>query len=349
MESSPQKSKRLSVVFSFRNEEAVLPELIKRVRSVLRKEEAKGTIASHELIFVNDASTDHSLPVLLEEAKALPDIRVINMSRPFGVSPCVMAGLKYASGDAVVYMDADLQDPPEVIPQLLAAWQTQDHVDVVHTIRRSRQGEPAAKLFLTKLGYMLINKFSSLQVPFEAGDFKLLSRRAVAHLLQLNENRPFMRGLVCWIGFKQLSVAYDRAPRFAGTTKFKIYSWGVIKNFFGSALIAFSSAPLKIATLLGLLALVVDFGLLIHVILEKVQGKAIPGWTAIMIAILFMNGVQLMTIGIMGLYINSIHEQSKNRPNYIIESMFGFCDEPQAAIIRTAEHSNFPLTPAAPS
>ena len=317
----------LSVIFSFRNEEDVLPELIRRTRVVLQSEKDKGVLSGYELIFVNDASTDRSQEILLAELSKHPDIRLINMSRCFGVAPCILAGMQHARGNVVIYMDADLQDPPELIPHLLETWETQQ-VDVVHTVRKAREGESTAKIFLTRIGYLMLNSFSSISIPQEAGDFKLLSRRAVNHLLALPENRPFIRGLVCWIGFKQTFIEYQRHKRYAGKTKFPVLGWRVLSNFLGSALISFSAVPLKIATFLGLFTILFDFILIIHAFYEKLHGTAIPGWTAIMIAVLFTGGAQLFCIGVIGVYLDSIHEQTKNRPNFIVESTFGFTGFP---------------------
>ena len=328
MTSNTQKPIKLSIVFSFRNEQEVLPELIRRSRLVLQTEQNKGTIASYELIFVNDASSDNSLDILKEHSKQNNDIRIITMSRCFGVSPCVLAGMEFASGDAVVYMDADLQDPPEIIPKLLDAWRNSPaEIDVVHTVRESRKGESKDKLFITRLGYIILNKLSSISLPIEAGDFKLLSRRAVNHLLRMREKNPYLRGLVCWIGFKSAMVPYHREARYAGGSKFTIYSASVLNNFFGSAMISFSAAPLKVATLIGLAAILIDFLVMGHALIQKIIGNAIPGWTALMITVLFFGGTQLFCLGIMGLYINAMHEQSKDRPNYIIESTHGFSNE----------------------
>jgi len=224
-------SPNLSVVFSFRNEEEVLPELIRRTTIVLQKELSKNNLSSYELIFVNDASSDDSLTILKEQAKDDNSIRIINMSRCFGVSQCVLAGMECTSGDLIVYMDTDLQDPPEIIPELLQSWRDENGVEVVHTIRLSRQGESRIKLLITKIGYYILNKFSIIYLPVEAGDFKLLTRRAVDQLVQLRENHPFVRGLVCWIGFKQSYVKYHRQPRFAGKTKFQVLGLKVLNNF----------------------------------------------------------------------------------------------------------------------
>jgi len=318
--------KSLSIVFSFRNEMEVLPELIRRTREVLKGEIAKGIIARYEMIFVNDASTDDSRDILVRQNQDHNDIRIINMSRCFGPSPstCVLAGMKYASGDAVIYMDTDLQDPPEMISTMLEAWIKDLTIDVVHTVRKSRIGESKIKICITNIGYTILNKITTVKLPAEAGDFKLLSRRVVNYLIQFEEKRPFLRGLVCWVGFKQVFVSYHREARFAGTTKFNVFGKDVVNNFFESALISFSSAPLKIAGYLGLGAIIIDIFLLAHVFLEKLQGRAIPGWTAIMITVIFFGSVQLLSLTIIGLYINSIFEESKRRPNYIVESTHGF-------------------------
>ena len=312
----------LSIIFSFRNEEDVLQELISRVRAVLAKEKEHNTIAGWELVFVNDASNDRSLEVLLRHAQNTKDIKIITMSRVFGVAPCVMAGLAQAQGDAAVYMDADLQDPPELIPEMLKAMREQN-ADVVHTVRRSRQGESAFKLFITKIGYRILNRYSTVPIPQEAGDFKLLSRRVIDHLSQFKEINPFMRGLVAWVGFKQVFIAYDRQARFAGKSKFFVLGKKVISNFLNSAIINFSSVPLKIASYCGLCAILIDILFAVHAVIQKTNGVAIPGWNALMIVIVFIGGVQLFCIGMIGLYLNSVHEQSKMRPNYIIESTYG--------------------------
>ncbi|MBF0386242.1 MAG: glycosyltransferase family 2 protein [Candidatus Omnitrophica bacterium] len=326
MDLKPNKAPLISVVFSFRNEALGIAELVKRCRKVMAELRSRGRISNHELIFVNDASTDNSVFILMELAAELHDIRILNMSRNFGVAPCVMAGLAYARGEVVVYMDADLQDPPEIIPEMLAAWQA-GGVDVVHTVRRSRQGEPALKLWVTGIGYAILNRYCAVKIPKEAGDFKLLSRRVVDHLLTLKEQNPFMRGLVSWVGFRQVFISYDRAARFSGASKFFVLSRKVISNFFNSAIVNFSAVPLQIASYLGLTAIFVDLFFIGHVLIEKLAGRAIPGWTAIMTIVLFIGGIQLFCVGMIGLYLNAVHEQSKMRPRYIVESTYGFPGE----------------------
>ena len=314
---------RVSVVFSFWNEEEVLPELIGRLRGVFDILLAQKQIGDYELVFVNDDSTDRSEQILRDEARR-GDIRIVTMSRNFGVSPCVLAGMLHASGDAIIYMDADLQDPPEVIPELIEKWKSDSSIDVVHTVRRVRLGESRIKRLLTRIGYATLRSVSRIELPNEAGDFKLLSRRAVDQVVRFKEKRPFMRGLVCSIGFGQATVYYDRQPRGAGATKFPVLGWKVIRNFLDSAVISFSDVPLKIAGLLGVLftlagcvwmaALLVGFG----------TGREVPGWSAALAGTLFMGGLQLFSIGILGSYIGGIYLETKGRPNFIVKETFGF-------------------------
>jgi len=320
---------KISVVFSFYNEEDVLEELVTRTRKAFSCELAD-RIDAHEMIFVNDRSTDGSLNLLHTLAKDHSDIKIINMSRNFGISPCVFAGFEHASGDAVIYMDADLQDPPELIPKMVTLWLDNRDIDVIHTKRTSRAGESRIKLFITRIGYAILAKVSNIAIQPNVGDFKLLSSRAINQLVRFREHRPFTRGLVNWIGFNQTTITYHREERFAGETKFPVFSWGVISNFLDSALISFSDVPLKISLLLGFLVSFGAFGYLMIIFLMKYMGWVIPGWSAIMATMLLLGGIQLFTLGMLGLYINSIFIEAKKRPNYIIESTFGFDPPPQS-------------------
>ena len=309
---------QISIVFSFRNEQEVIPELINRLRQSLDVLEM-----DYELIFVNDASTDGSLELLLSYHDKDPRIKIINMSRRFGVTPCVMAGLEISEGDAVVYMDTDLQDPPELIPKMLAEYEK--GADVVNTRRTKRSGENALKMWLTKHAYRLINSVADINIPENCGDFKLLSRRALNQVLRLKEYDPFMRGIVRWVGFNQLTIPYKRDPRYAGKTKFSLFrSLNPMKEFV-RGLISFSELPLYFALILGFFVSVGAFGYLIYIVLSRVfLSMHRPGWPAIMVTMLFLGGTTLFTIGILGLYIGKIHHQTKNRPPYIIESTVGF-------------------------
>ena len=327
---------KLSMIFSFRNEEDVLKELITRVRKVLKSEQDKGILSGYELVFVNDKSNDQSEEILKEMDREHNDIKIINMSRTFGVSPCVMAGLKYTTGDAAIYMDADLQDPSEVIPQMLEAWREGDNIDIVHTVRTSRAGEPFLKLQITKIGYWILGKVSEIDLMAEAGDFKFLSRQVINHINQLNEYNPFMRGMVSWVGFNQAKIGYKRENRHAGETKFPILSRKVINNFFSSALISFSSLPLQWASIAGLGGVSLSFGMLLLIIFQAIFGLDLPEWLPVMAVISFIGSLQLIGMGILGLYIQSIFIQVKERPNYIIKGFYGF-DEKELSELR--EHS----------
>ena len=314
----------LSVVFSFRNEESVIPELIKRTRAVLDGERRKGVIQGWELVFVDDDSKDASEKTLMALAEGHGDIRIVTMSRCYGGSPCALAGMEYSTGDLVVYMDTDLQDPPEVIPRMLEAWRAGDNVDVVHTRRLSRGGESAVKLFSTKVGYHILRSVASVDLPIESGDFKLLTRRAVKHLVQLKEKNPYLRGMVHWIGFNQVSVPYHREARHSGETKFPALGWRVLANFFESAVISFSLKPLYLAGFMGLFAAFTGFLVLANTLVEYIRGHNIPGWTAIMVAVLFLGSFQLLSLGVIGLYLGNVMLEVKGRPNYIVKKLFGF-------------------------
>jgi dolichol-phosphate mannosyltransferase len=325
---------RLSVIFSFKDEEDVLPELIARVRAVLNEERERGHISSHELIFVNDGSSDRSEAVITTHAEGHSDIRLINMSRTFGVSPCVLAGMHFATGDLVVYLDADLQDPPEVISQMLEVWRSAPDIEVVNAQRVHRSGESRIKLFVTGIGYRILGAISSVPIQPEVGDCKLLTRRAVNHLIELDEKLPFMRGLVSWIGFRQEVVRYQRQARARGKTKFPVFGSKVIRNFLDSAMISFSDVPLKIALPFAALTFVLASLYLVWIVIEKFRGRTVEGYASMMCVILFLGSFQFLLLGIMGLYVNSIFLETKRRPNYIVRSTVGMAaaeERPQVA------------------
>jgi len=315
---------KISVVLSFYNEYAVLPELLLRLRKVFAQLIKENAVGSYELIFVNDNSKDDSEKHLRSEL-AKGDIVLINMSRNFGVSECVLAGMAYAGGDAVIYMDADLQDPPEVIPRLIDAWQKDPEIEVVYTTRTHRKGEHWLKLLITKIGYRLINAISDIELPVDSGDFKLLSRRVVDHLLQMKEDKPYIRGLVSWIGFKQFQVFYERSARFDGgkNTKMPVFSKRVIYYWLDRALISFSDAPLKLMLLLGFALSAISLLYIIVILVLKVMNLAVPGWAALMSAVLLLGGGQMMMLGFVGLYVGAIFRESKRRPRYIIKEVVG--------------------------
>jgi dolichol-phosphate mannosyltransferase len=313
---------KVSVVLSFYNEETVIPELLSRMRAVFGALIESKRIRDYELVFVNDDSTDGSLQCLQGELDK-GDVVVVNMSRNFGVSECVMAGLGYSAGDAVIYMDADLQDPPEVIPMLIEAWQSDEEAEVVYTTRTRRDGEHWLKMLVTKLGYRFINSISEINLQIDSGDFKLLSRRAVDNILLLKEDKPYMRGLVSWIGFKQVQVLYERLERFDGreNSKMNVFSRKVLYYWLDRALISFSDAPLKVMLLLGFILSIMSLLYILVVLAQKALGLSVPGFAAIMSAVLFMGGIQMIMLGFVGLYVGAIFRESKRRPNYIVKSV----------------------------
>lgn len=310
----------ISIILSFRNEEETIPELVDRLHRSLRP-----LGADYEFIFIDDASTDDSGPLLSGMQKTDRAIKVIRMSRRFGTAPCVLAGMELSRGDAVVYMDADLQDPPELIPALVDEWRK--GAAVVYTTRRKRAGENFGKMLVTKLAYRVLRFFSDIDMPVDSGDFKLLDRRVVDELVKLREKDPFIRGLVTWVGFKHSQVFYDREQRFAGKTHYPLFGLGPLRAFV-AGLTSFSTAPLSLSLVVGFMVSMGAFLFLVAVVVMKFLGWNLPGWSAIMATMLFLGGTQLFTIGILGIYIGRIYNENKQRPNYIIESTSGFDGEP---------------------
>ena len=305
--------KHISIVFSFRNEEKNLAELINRISNTINKLDNW----DYELIFVNDDSDDDSENILIEYQKNYP-IKIVNMSRKFGVGACVLAGLQLAKGDATIYMDSDLQDPPEIITKLIEKFENGN--DVVHTKRVGRLGENRFKIFLTRIAYKIINKTSNISLPIETGDFKLLSKRAVEHINSLKEYNPYIRGLSVWIGFKQDFVEYVRQSRFSGQSKFSSLHSGPISQFI-RGITSYSTGPLYLGIIIGLFAIFSSIILIIYAFYAKFSGIAIPGSSAIIISVAFFSGMILTTIGIMGLYVARIYEQIQGRPRYIIKNI----------------------------
>ena len=313
------KPKSISVVLSFRNEELVLPELIRRLEAALDP-----TGYDYELIFVNDVSTDASREILLEAQKNDPHLRLLNTSTRFGVIPCIYAGFQYARGDAVVTMDCDLQDPPEILPEMLAKWAA--GADVVHATRSRRHGEPFIKKLVTKCAYRVINALADIELPVDTGLYKVMDRRIVDHLLNISEQDPYLRGLVTWVGFKQEKVFYEREARYAGKTHFPILSSNPIRSF-SVAIMSFSRVPLASILALGILmtataTLVLAGMLLVSIIRDPVQ----IGYFAFT-ALVLLGGVQILALGLLGLYLGRIYRQTRGRPHYIIESALGFPED----------------------
>ena len=303
----------VSIIFSFKNEEKNLKELVKRVNSSL-------SILKnwkYEMIFVNDSSDDKSEEILLDLQKTNP-ITIINMTRTFGVGPCVLAGFRHAKGDAIIYMDSDLQDPPEILTKLIE--EHEKGAEIVHTVRTKRLGEPSFKLLITKLAYKIINYLSDIPLPIEAGDFKLISKTALSKILEQKEFRPYVRGMSVWVGYKQSFVKYERQSRSDGQSKFPLYSKGPITEFI-NGITSYSLKPLYLGILLGFFSLLFSISLIVYALYAKYVGIAVPGSTSIIITISFFSGILLLTIGIVAIYIARIFEQTKGREQYVIKNI----------------------------
>ena len=305
--------KLLSVVFSFRNEEGNIKPLVERISTTMR--EIKDW--KYELIFVNDDSTDQSEKILLDLQKNFP-IKIINMSRNFGIDPCVLAGFRNCSGDAVIYLHSDQQDPPELIPKLLKKFEEGN--EIVHTVRTKRKGEGKFRMFLTKIAYWIINSLSDINLPNQAGDYKLISKKALNEILKQREFRPYVRGLSVWVGFKQDFIYYERDPRGEGKTKMPLLSAGPVTDFI-NGVTSYSLKPLYLGIFFGFISIIISILLIIYALFLKFNDLAIPGSTSIIISISFFSGILLFTIGIMGIYLARIFEQTKGREQYVIKEI----------------------------
>ena len=307
-------SYKLAVVAPCYNEEAGLPEFVRRVKAVCTQ-----LGCTHEIVLVNDGSQDHTLPVALGLAAHDPLIKVVNLLRNFGHQAAVTAGLDVADGDAVVLIDSDLQDPPEVILEMVAEWKK--GADVAYGQRRTREGETAFKLFTAKLFYRILRGLTKSDIPADTGDFRLMDRRVVDVLRSMRERHRFIRGMVSWVGGKQVAVRYDRKPRFAGETKYpfkKMFAFAI------DAITSFSVVPLRLVTYLALavIGLTVVAGVGVVVVKLINPHYFIPGYPSIIITIVFFGGVQLLALGIIGEYLGRMFEASKARPLYIIEQVY---------------------------
>jgi glycosyltransferase involved in cell wall biosynthesis len=310
------KKPLLSVVIPCLNEEPAIRETYRRLSAVL-------TVADIqvELVFVDDGSKDKTPEVLRELQFGDPRVRVVRLSRNFGHQVAITAGLEHAAGDAVAIIDADLQDPPEVLLEFVRKWH--DGYDVVYGVRTEREGETAFKLWTAKAFYRLIGRLSDTAIPLDTGDFRLMDRRVVDALLSMPERDRFVRGMVSWLGFSQISVSYKRSARLAGETKYPLFK--MIK-FATDGIVSFSILPLRIATWIGFLASGLSVLGIFVVLLERYLGVLglVKGWSSTVIAVLFIGGVQLVCMGIIGEYVGRIYGESKRRPLYIVRERIGF-------------------------
>ncbi|HSA57269.1 MAG TPA: glycosyltransferase family 2 protein [Gemmatimonadaceae bacterium] len=304
----------LSVVVPVYNESAVLGMFYDRTVQSL---EALPDL-DFELIFVDDGSVDDSFSQLSLLAAHDRRVRIVRFSRNFGHQIAITAGLDHAGGDCIVFIDADLQDPPEVIAGMLAKWR--EGYEVIYGVRAERRGEGRLKLLTAKIFYRLLKRITGVEIPVDVGDFRLIGRRAANELRALREKDRFVRGLVSWIGFRQTGVTYTRDKRYAGETK---YPYRKMIKFALDGITAFSTLPLKLATWLGYASSALAFLYLVSVFVQKMLGNTVQGWATIMVALLFLGGVQLIALGIIGEYLGRLFNESKPRPMYIVAERIG--------------------------
>jgi len=322
--SNSTSAHRLSIVVPCYNEEAVIRETHRRLTEVLN------TISGPdlELIYVDDGSDDDTLAILRELASGDSRVRVVALSRNFGHQVALSAGLEHASGDAVVTIDADLQDPPEVIPEMLERWR--DGADIVYGQRQQRPGEPALRLLSIRVFYRVINWLSSTPIPMDTGDFRLVDRRVLDALSAMPERDRFLRGMVAWTGFRQEFVRYPRASRFAGVTKYPVRK---LVKLAMDGMMSFSLIPLRLAIWMGFFVATLScIGIVYAVVVRLTTSAWVQGWAMLMVALLFLGGVQLIFLGVMGEYLGRIYMELKKRPLYFVKERRGFAkdsrDEP---------------------
>lgn len=305
---------KYSVVVPCFNEELTIREIYKRLKNVMDTLDDE-----YEIIFVNDGSRDDTEKIAKEICKNDKNVKLVSFSRNFGHQVAISAGMDLASGQAIVVIDADLQDPPEIIPEMIKLWKS--GYDVVYGKRVKRKGETVFKKATAKIFYRLLKRLTSFDIPVDTGDFRLIDRKVCDILKSLKEKNRFIRGLVSWTGFKQCAVEYVREERFAGKTKYPLKK---MVHFALDGITSFSYIPLKLATYMGFTFSFVSFLYLIWVIIQKFFGHAVRGWASTIATQLFFNGIILLILGIMGEYIGRIYDESKNRPLYIIKEKVGF-------------------------
>ena len=326
----------LSVVLPIYNEEQVIPEMYRRMTAVL-----EDIGETYELVLVNDGSRDRSRELLHELHQRDPRVHVINFARNFGHQVAITAGMDYAQGDAVVVIDADLQDPPEVIAQMMEKWR--EGYQVVYGVRTERKGESLFKLTTANLFYRLINSITSVEIPLDAGDFRLMDRAVIQTLRTMREKRRYMRGLSAWVGFKQTPLPYKREARFAGETKYPLKK---MLRFASDGITNFSLIPLQFATYMGFVsALLALVGLIFAIIGRLFWPGALLGQATTLVSVLFIGGVQLISLGIIGEYLGRIYEEVKGRPLYIVAEAWGYQQDTPLPPVNPASSPPIPVTP----
>ena len=304
--------RKVSVVIPMYYEEEVAEECYNRVSNCLKALKNY----DYEIIVVNDGSKDNTLDILQNLAKNDIKLKVVSFSRNFGHQAAVTAGLKYTTGDVVVIIDADLQDPPELIIDMLKLWEAGS--EVIYAKRKVRKGESKFKLFTAKTFYKILNGLSDIEIPKDTGDFRMADRKVIDVINSLPEHNKFLRGLFSWVGFKQVSIEYERKERYASKTKYPLRK---MLKLAADGIISFSTKPLRIIGGIGIFSIIISFIVLVYSILSYIfdWNELMPGWTSIMVSITFFAGVQLLAIWMMSEYISRIYDESKRRPQYVID------------------------------
>lgn len=312
--------KKISVVIPMYYEEEVANECYNRTKAVLNSLQNY----NHEIIFVNDGSKDKTLSILKEIANKDENVKIISFSRNFGHQAAVTAGLKYVTGDCILIIDSDMQDPPELLVDMLKLWE--DGNEVIYAKRKTRKGESKFKLMTAKMFYRILNGLSDVEIPKDTGDFRLVDRKVVDVINSMPEHNKFLRGLFSWVGFKQKPIEYERQERFAGKTKYPLKK---MLKLASDGIISFSTKPLKIIGGIGVASIFVSFVLLIYAILSYIfkWNNLASGWTSLMVAITFFAGVQLVSIWMISEYIARIYDDTKKRPEYIINEKINIEEE----------------------
>jgi dolichol-phosphate mannosyltransferase len=306
-----------SIVVPLYNEAENVAPLLARISAAIEPVRAQ---FDHEIVLVNDGSTDGTLAAIRAEMHRRTQIVLVNLSRNFGHQLAATAGIEIATGDAVILMDGDLQDPPELIEDFLRKWR--EGYDVVYAVRRTRKGESRFKLLTARAFYRIIKRLTKIAIPLDTGDFRLMSRRAVEAVRRLPERHRFLRGMVSWVGFNQAAIEYDRDVRYAGETK---YPLSKMLRFAMDGITSFSDVPLRFASYFGFTVSVIAFVYAVVVIVMKTFSLKLafytPGWASTIVAVLFLGGVQLMSLGILGEYLGRVYDEVKGRPLYIISDI----------------------------
>ena len=307
--------KKVSVIVPMYYEEEVAEECYKRLKRVLERINNY----NYEIIFINDGSKDKTLSILLDMASKDKNVKIISFSRNFGHQCAVTAGLQYVTGDAIVIIHADLQDPPELIPEMLKLWENGN--EVIYGKRKSRKGESKFKLLTASMFYRTLNALSDVEIPRDTGDFRLVDRKVVDVINALPEHNKFLRGLFSWVGFKQTPFEYERKERYAGKTKYPLKKMLKLAK---DGIFSFSTKPLKIVGTMGIISIAISIVILIYAILSYIfdWNNLAAGWTSLMVTITFLSGMILISLWMIGEYIGRIYDETKKRPQYIIERTF---------------------------